>query len=148
MAGRVVAIPPSRPQIAKYLEWVPIVIWALVIFTFSTSGFTASDTSRIIAPFLRWLIPGISAASLDLVNALMRKAAHFTEYGILFWLLIRGPLKGRPLLAMAFCVVYAFSDEGHQLFVHGRTSSLYDVALDSTGAMFSGFLRAALGEII
>lgn len=148
MGGQAIAIPPPRDQMTKLLEWVPIVLWALVIFTFSTSGFSANNTSRIITPFLRWVIPGISPAMLDLANALIRKAAHFTEYGILYWLLIRGPLKGRPYLAMAVCVVYAFTDEGHQLFVHGRSSSLYDVALDSTGAMFSGFLRAALGEII
>jgi len=50
--------------------------------------------------------------------------------------------------AMAICVAYALTDEGHQIFVAGRTASIFDVALDSTGAMFSGFLRAAISEII
>ncbi len=85
---------------------------------------------------------------LDIANALIRKSAHFTEYAILFWLLVRGPFKDRPFSAMVICVGYAFLDEGHQMFVPGRTASLYDVALDSTGAMFSGFLRAAISEII
>jgi VanZ family protein len=31
--------------------------------------------------------------------------------------------------------------------VPGRTASLYDVALDTTGAAFGGFLRTAIGEI-
>jgi len=146
MSERVVAIQSS--QLSRLREWMPIIIWAAVIFTFSTSGFSADSTGRIISPILKWLFPGIGLTSLDLANGLIRKAAHFTEYGILFWLLIRGPMKGRPLLAMALCVAYALTDEGHQLFVVGRTASIYDVALDSTGAMFGGFLLAAIGEIL
>ena len=33
------------------------------------------------------------------------------------------------------------------MFVPERTASLYDVALDSTGALFSRFLHAAVIEI-
>jgi VanZ family protein len=44
-------------------------------------------------------------------------------------------------------VLYALLDEGHQLFVTSRGPSLYDVALDSTGALFSRFLHAAVVEI-
>ena len=77
---------------------------------------------------------------------LVRKAAHFTEYGILFWLLVRGPMEQRPYLALMLCVVYALTDEGHQVFVPGRTASLYDVALDSTGALFSHFLTTAISR--
>ncbi|MGO9603977.1 MAG: VanZ family protein [Candidatus Binataceae bacterium] len=133
---------------SSLVEWLPIAVWAAVIFTFSTSVFTAANTSAIITPILRWLIPTMPSYWLEIANLLIRKAAHFTEYAILFWLLVRGPLKGRPFAAMALCVGYALLDEAHQMFVPGRTASLRDVALDSTGATFSGFLRAAIGEII
>jgi VanZ family protein len=76
------------------------------------------------------------------------EAAHFIEYAIFFRLLIRGPLEGRPVLAMALCAAYALTDEGHQVFVAGRGASLYDVALDSTGAMFPSFLRNAISELV
>ena len=82
-----------------------------------------------------------------MLHALVRKSAHFTEYGVLFWLLLRGPMAGRPYLALTVCVLYAFLDEGHQMFVQGRTASLYDVALDSTGALFSRFLNLAIAEL-
>jgi VanZ family protein len=127
--------------------WVPVVVWGALIFILSTSAFTAANTSRIIDPMLRWLIPGISAASVDVCHTLIRKAAHFTEYGMLFWLLVRGPMARRPYLALMLCVVYALTDEGHQAFVPGRTASLYDVALDSSGALFSHFLTTAIAEI-
>src|ERR1019366_6486188 len=127
--------------------WIPVVVWGGLIFMLSTSAFTATNTSRIIDPILRWLLPGITAASVDLCHNLIRKAAHFTEYGILFWLLVRGPMARRPYLALMLCVVYALTDEGHQAFVPGRTASLYDVALDSSGALFSHFLTTAIAEI-
>lgn len=141
-------IVANRQLPPELRQWMPIIIWATAIFIFSTSGFSADSTSRVISPVLRWAVPGISIAWLDLANTLVRKAAHFTEYGVLFWLLIRGPMKGRPMVAMAICVAYALTDEGHQIFVAGRTASMFDVALDSSGAMFSGFLRAAITEVI
>jgi VanZ family protein len=39
-------------------------------------------------------------------------------------------------------------DEGHQLFVPGRGASFYDVALDSSGALFSNFLTMAIAELV
>ncbi len=141
------SLSAEPPEFAPLSEWIPVLVWGAVIFTLSTSAFSAVNTSRIIDPMLRWLIPGISAASVDVVHMLVRKAAHFTEYGILFWLLIRGPMAQRPYLALMLCVVYALTDEGHQVFVPGRTASLYDVALDSTGALFSHFLTTAITEI-
>src|SRR5208337_4916898 len=107
----------GAPELAPLGAWIPVVLWGALIFTLSTSAFTAANTSRIIDPILRWLLPAISAASLDVCHTLIRKAAHFTEYGILFWLLVRGPMVRRPYLALLLCVVYALTDEGHQVFV-------------------------------
>jgi len=134
-------------ELAPLSEWVPVLMWGAIIFTLSTGEFSAVNTSRIIDPILRFLIPGITSASVDVCHMLVRKTAHFTEYGILFWLLIRGPMAHRPYLALMLCVVYALTDEGHQVFVPGRTASLYDVALDSSGALFSHFLTTAIAEL-
>jgi VanZ family protein len=141
------AIVPEPLRMSSLSEWAPIMVWAAVMFTFSTSAFSATNTSAIFTPILEWFFPAIPTFSLGVANLLIRKAAHFTEYAILCWLLVRGPLKRHPLVAVAFCVGYALLDEGHQVFVPGRTPSMHDVALDSSAAMFSGFLRTALGEI-
>jgi hypothetical protein len=86
-----------------------------------------------------------AGAAVDLPERLVR--VDFTNYAILFWLLIRGPLEGRPYVALGCCIIYAFLDEGHQIFVPGRTASLYDVALDSSGALFSRFLNSAVDDL-
>jgi VanZ family protein len=124
-----------------------VIVWIIAIFIFSTTIFSAANTSRIITPILHFLFPTASAATIAMLHGLIRKCAHFTNYGILFWLLIRGPMRGRPYTALALCVCYAFLDESHQLFVAGRTPSLYDVALDSSGALFSRFLNSAVSEV-
>ena len=129
------------------MRWMPALVWAVVLFCFSTSYFSAENTSRIIDPILRFLMPAASTVTIAFAHGLVRKAAHFTNYAILFWLLVSGPLRARPYTAFALCVAYALLDEGHQLFVSDRTPSLYDVALDSTGALFSRFLHAAVIEI-
>ena len=138
----------SHPLEPSWRKWLPPILWVIVLFFLSTSAFSAVNTSRFIEPILRWLLPTASAATIGMLHALIRKAAHFTNYGILFWLLIRGPMYGRPYAALALCVCYAFLDEGHQAFVPGRGPSLYDVALDSSGALFSRFLHGATSDLV
>jgi hypothetical protein len=127
-------------------DWGPVVAWTVMLFILSTSVFSAANTSRFFIPVLRWLLPSASTATILLIHGLIRKAAHFTNYAVLFWLLIRGPMAGRPYVALGLCVAYAMLDEGHQIFVPGRTASLYDVALDSSGALFGRFLDAAVAD--
>ena len=91
--------------------WLPVVVWAAVIFTFSS-------------------IPSLSTG-LGTWDLLLRKAAHMTEYAILGALLLRA--LGRELPALLVGVAYAMSDEIHQHFVEGRHASALDVALDSLG---------------
>jgi VanZ family protein len=143
-----IAAHDQTPRQVTLRQWIPVVVWGVMIFSLSTSAFSAANTAKFIDPALRWLIPGLSAAAIDALHLLIRKSAHFTEYGVLFWLLIRGPMAERPYMALMLCVVYALTDEGHQIFVPGRTASLYDVALDSTGALFSHFLISAITEIV
>lgn len=147
MSNQAVAVGANGPASRDAIGWLPVVLWGLVIFLLSTSTFSAINTSKIIDPILLWLIPSLSPVSVGVMHALVRKSAHFTEYGVLFWLLVRGPMARRPYLAFAICVAYAALDESHQIFVPGRTASIYDVALDSTGALFSNFLIAAIAEL-
>ncbi|APW59710.1 VanZ family protein [Paludisphaera borealis] len=69
------------------------------------------------------------------------KGWHAAEYAILF-LFTRAMLDRftslRPrrsiLFALAFCVLFAMSDEYHQTFVPGRGGTWTDVAIDCLGA--------------
>jgi VanZ family protein len=98
--------------------WLPVVVWAAVIFTFSS-------------------IPSLSTG-LGTWDTLLRKAAHMTEYAILGALLLRA--VGRELPALLVGVAYAVTDELHQHFVGGRHASAIDVALDSVGVAVGIYL--------
>ena len=132
----------------KLKAWLPVAAWALLIFFLSTSFFSSQETGSWIEPILRWLLPWASNPTIEVMHYAIRKAAHFTEYGILFLLLIRGPMRGHAVLALAACALYALLDEGHQNFVPNRTASFYDVALDCSGALFSHFLHNGIAELV
>ena len=91
--------------------WLPIVLWAAVIFAFSS------------VPDL-----GTGLGTWDLV---LRKIAHACEFAVLGALLLRALRDERA--AFAGGVLYAISDEVHQLFVPGRVGSPIDVAIDAIG---------------
>lgn len=48
-----------------------------------------------------------------------------------------------PLLSWVFCILYAASDEIHQIFVPGRACMLTDVCIDSAGALLGIALASA-----
>src|SRR6516165_12710507 len=124
--------------------WVPVIAWMALIFLGSTDALSAEHTSRIISPILWWLNPEVPAETIALVQFLLRKGGHITEYAILAMLLLRASRAGAGLtmkVPIAFavtllgCAIFAASDEFHQGFVPSRTSSLHDVMIDICGAL-------------
>lgn len=119
----------------------PVAAWACFVLLASSSSFSAPNTSRIIRPLLLWLFPDISEASLAYVHFLIRKAAHFTEYGVLALLAARAFRTShteklrqhwwRAAFALVTCV--ALADEYHQSFLSSRTGTIYDSLLDMAG---------------
>jgi len=91
--------------------WLPVVVWAAVIFAFSS------------VPHL-----GTGLGTWDTV---LRKGAHVTEYAVLGALQYRA--LGREAAALAAGIAYAATDELHQHFVRGRHASPVDVAIDAVG---------------
>ncbi len=94
-----------------FTVWLPVLVWAAVIFTFSS-------------------IPSLSTG-LGTWDTILRKGAHLTEYAVLGALLYRA--LGREPLALAVGIAYAATDELHQYFVRGRHASPVDVAIDAVG---------------
>ncbi|HEX6438643.1 MAG TPA: VanZ family protein [Candidatus Binatia bacterium] len=128
-------------------RWLPVLLWATVIFLFSTEHFAAPQSSRILGPLLRSAFPGITAEQVSLVQFVVRKLAHWSEYFILAVLLYRawyaensGRSPVRPAaLTVCFALVWAISDEFHQSLVPSRTASLVDVMIDGFGALCGSF---------
>ena len=94
-------------------RWLPVLVWAGVIFAFSS-------------------VPSLNSG-LGWWDYPLRKCAHMTEYAILAILLVRATAS--YLWAFPLAVAYAASDEFHQTFVRGRHGSPIDVGIDAAGAL-------------
>ncbi len=100
--------------------WSPVFGWCGLIFYFSG-------------------IPNLNSG-LGLWDIILRKCAHMMEYFILAFLFYRA-LKGTFTLnfkllifiAAALSLLYAVSDEVHQLFVVSRSGNIRDILIDFTG---------------
>ena len=101
--------------------WLPVVIWAGVIFFFSSR-------------------PTIKTVDFFLGDFILKKSAHLIEYGVFAALFFRALIhsgvtkKKAMLFSILASFLYACTDEYHQSFVFGRTAVTRDVLIDTTGA--------------
>ena len=109
---------------ARLNAWLPVVLWAAVIFTISS-------------------VPSLDSG-LGVWDTVLRKMAHLGEYALLGGLLYRA--VQREPAAIVLGSLYAVTDEVHQSFVTGRHGSPVDWLIDTAGvvagvALMSRFSR-------
>lgn len=139
-----------------YIAWLPAILAMAVIFYFSSKpAEDSAESSLSISDMFLKAYEVISDIELEgeereeklsVVDHVVRKSAHFMEYAILC-AAITLPLwirkyRGAKLLLLAVIttVLYASTDEFHQLFVPGRSGELKDVLIDTAGAVFGSLL--------
>ncbi len=128
--------------------WMLTATWAVMIFNLSRAPYCAASSARFISIVLEWLSISILPQNLALMNTLLRKSAHLTEYAVFAVFLYNSlkpagdPLWSRKAALWALLVSgsYSLTDEFHQLFVPGRHASLSDCVVDTTGALLGLFL--------
>ncbi len=125
-----------------------------LIFSFSAEdGTTSKRTSEVISEFILNNFTDYKNMSetqakevLKATTKVIRKLAHYCIYIIVGMLLMGIGYTfynigdgNKFLFSQGFGIVYATSDEIHQLFVDGRSGEIKDVMLDSFG-VFTGIL--------
>lgn len=122
---------------------------AVIFYFYALPADEFGRESGVVANFLcSVFVDGFDEMSLeeqlsytDAIDYSIRKAAHATEYAILGALLtgvcvvdINGYKKWLQFLApWVATVIYAATDEFHQLFVEGRSGQVTDVCIDALG---------------
>lgn len=117
---------PPTPQPAtpgrRWFWWLPVLGWMAVIYILSAQpDFTFAPDA--------WKIEPVSLV------------VHSAEYAILACLVWIAAWKTKILsnralwIALGLAVLYAFTDELHQVFVPGRVADVRDVAADVLGAI-------------
>jgi VanZ family protein len=86
-------------------------------------------------------IPKTQMPNFDVWDWLVKKTGHALGYGLLAAACLHGlTFDGRALTrrhlwgTLAFCALYAVSDEFHQRFVPGRGATPVDVGIDLLGS--------------
>ena len=132
------------------ISWSLLIIWMIVIFILSSQNADkSSDTSGSLLTFIlnitykgfKDLNASEQFSILETYQHIIRKFAHFFIFGILGALAVNAYKSLRikdngkvAMLAFATCVVYAITDEIHQLFVPGRAFEVTDIIIDSSGS--------------
>ncbi|WP_263357483.1 VanZ family protein [Acidicapsa ligni] len=145
-----------------FQAWLPVMLCACVFAIESTATFGTDHTSGPLRAISQALTGETFARNWSIVHHEIRKAGHFSGYGILslvcfrgFWLTLRNTAsKFKRGLASHWLAIYATflvasADEIHQhFFLPNRTGLFSDVVLDSTGAMiFQTALFLILGAV-
>jgi len=147
------------------LRFIPAFLWMTVIYLFSDAPAAISTdqsmtvTGRLLGFVGRFITIDVytQAYLIVLLEPFIRKAAHMTEYAILFFfvMLSSGVFikdRGRRILvSWGICLLYAASDEFHQTFVSGRAGMVKDVVIDMLGVMLASliyllFVKAGSGH--
>lgn len=128
----------------KLLSWLAAVIWMAVIFYLShqpatTSSELSSGLTQFMMNTIEIIVPNQDLNG-EAFHLYVRKGAHFFAYFML-GILVLHALRCSKLLgfqcvgfALLICVLYAVSDEVHQLFITGRSGEIRDVLIDSAGS--------------
>ncbi len=127
-----------------------IILWALVIglmvtiFAFSHQPSNKSQdlSNSLLYDILLFFKIEVDMPTLEFLSVAIRKLAHFSIYallGFLLYLLMRVGYWVKPWKsvngALVTSLLYAISDEVHQLFVPGRSGMARDVCIDFAGAI-------------
>lgn len=107
----------SRPG---FIRWIPAGAMMVLIFVASSQPASA--------------LPYFGA-----LDFLVKKGGHAIGYALLglayfYALPARLPVLYKAALALLMAVLFSLSDEFHQSFVEGRTSTFRDVMIDTIGA--------------
>ncbi len=152
----------------KIILWFLCIFWAIIIFAFSSEPADMSNktsigfTETIITILVKADLIDIPVSSLgeeefihsisEQINNYIRKLAHFSAYLIFGVLVLNLSLcyfnnKKAIFFTLVICLLYAISDEIHQVFVPGRAGQIRDVLIDFSGSVSGVFIIRLIDRI-
>lgn len=142
-------------KIIRAILLILIIINCIIIFMFSNQDANESGkTSQGVIKYIYEHVPILKNIPEDTFSFIVRKTAHFSIYmllGILsvsFALTYKGTKYQKGLASLCFGILYACSDEFHQLFIEGRSGEIRDVLIDSLGCLLGIFIVIFIVKII
>ena len=132
----------------KKISIILVILWMILIFIMSSfSGNDSSNQSNFIVDIISNIF---NINNIELLSLIIRKLAHFTEYFILGILVSNMIyyLNKKKYISIIICILYAISDEIHQLFVVGRSCKIIDILIDNFGSILGIYFLYLIYKII
>jgi VanZ family protein len=129
---------------SRIVSAITIAVFLMFLAAFAGVLLKPGNTLAVVDPVIRWVEPAASSDDIERIHEMAREFGHFLIPGAAFAILVIGPLRRRPVLALGLCTFFAVIDESLQSFIPGRTGSLADVILDTSGAVFAYFLYCVI----
>ena len=112
-----------------------VITWMIIIFIFSSQ--TGIESQNVSDTLINKTICINSSCNFELISFLVRKSEHFILYFILGILVLNCHEKKKEniIYSLLICLIYAFSDEIHQMFISNRSGELRDIFIDFIGSL-------------
>ena len=126
----------------KIIKLILLLLCMITIFYFSSdTGVESNKKSSTIINIVKIITKkDYSDKELETITFVVRKIAHFTIYFLLGFLFINFFCeyfiidKKMFVILLLLCMLYACSDEIHQVFVSERSGEVRDVLIDTAGS--------------
>lgn len=132
----------------KIINIILVIIWMIVIYSMSSANSTVSnEQSGYIVNFISKIF---NISNLGLLNYIVRKIAHITEYTVLGFL-VENTIKNsnrNSYISLIICLSYAITDELHQSLVPGRSPQISDIIIDSIGSSLGIIIYTIIFKLI
>jgi hypothetical protein len=132
----------KRSRTRVLVAWLLVAACIVMILSLGSGEFGARGNSRYLFPLLRWLFPDLSVKTYLELAYWMRKSAHVAEYALLgllafraVFLSVESALARVALLSLGVAATVAVMDEFRQTLLPERTGSVWDIAIDVSGAL-------------
>lgn len=145
----------------KIISFIVVLLWMGTVFYFSHQpGVGSSNTSKTVATKIVQIIDYKEKMGqeqrnemINKVDPYLRKIAHYSIY-LVGGFIIANAMRNKTtkegkliLSAGAIGVMYAITDEIHQLYIAGRSGRLVDILIDSLG-VFTGVVLFLILSIL
>lgn len=121
-----------------------------MVIIFTMSSFNSIESANQSNYIVNIISNVLNINNIELLSFIIRKLAHFTEYLILGFLTInmldKNDISKKHLISILICIIYATSDEIHQIFVPGRTCQIKDILIDSIGSITGIYLYKLISK--
>lgn len=142
-------------HVIRYILIICIIVLCCKIFALSSQdgGVSAGTSRQFTEILLKTLGLECNDRTIEIINPVIRKVAHFSVYMLLGFLTMCTceTFKWQKVYKFDFSTMFAFvfacSDELHQRLVPGRSGEFADVCLDTVGAMLGVFIVLAIALI-